>query len=77
MRFMKIRRIRWWPHFFSTPPPHPPHPTASTPSPMASAEETEHKRVELKEHIMDKCYLTHGLDRRFLLAQTQSAQARP
>ena len=26
---------------------------------------------------MDKCYLTYGLDGRFLLAQTQSAQARP
>ena len=33
--------------------------------------------LELKEHFMDKCYLTYGLDGRFLLAQTQSAQARP
>ena len=33
--------------------------------------------LELQEHVKGKCHLTHGLEGRFLLTQTQSAQARP
>ena len=46
-------------------------------SPTQDSQPERRSILELKEHIMNKCYLTHGLDGRLLLAQTQSAQARP